>query len=557
VRDRAASSAFCFRLAAIVLLLVAACAKPSDAPRPAASQKPAAVVAPSGLIAELVVPDPRKLWSALKKLGGSRAEFLPSNFELALFSVLDLPPRVAGYVRPDTSVVGVVLAPAAGAPPVLVLAVRTVRGSELVDELTRGDGAALRAERDGSPVTVLVGAKPNPVLGVVDDWLLVGSDTAALRSAGVYLGRGLGARRLSEEPLTIDVNRAALRGPLAASVRERWRVLRQSLSAEDHKARAEKGRAPDFGDPAAVLGIADGAVGALLELIGSSERLRFVLRPAEQHLELSFSVVPEEKGELASSLEALEVGPLDPLLDLPQGVVLAALSRSSDEERSVAAERPADALRAVLGPRLAEKDAAPLADALRSFHRGRGAVAVGGILGDKSLFVEQEARDPKELERGLRGLLRLLGVPALAEPLEPIVGKLRPRESDVRVAGVEGTVHRVELVKPSQESPGLEVLLHVRGTRASAVAASKASAALTTLATERHETLGKSPRLEKLAEGRVPAAFAVYADLSPMTPGTGPAPALAVLGKKGREALLEVELTAPAGAALLERLGSP
>src|SRR5688572_9720802 len=134
--QRLARRSFFLRLFAVALLV--ACSKENDGPAPSAGQRSAEVVAPPGLVAELSVPEPRRFWPALKKLGGSRADVLPSSWELGLFGVLELPPRAAGFVRVETPIVGAVVA-APGAPAVLVLGVRLVRGSELVDELTRGE----------------------------------------------------------------------------------------------------------------------------------------------------------------------------------------------------------------------------------------------------------------------------------------------------------------------------------------------------------------------------------------------------------------------------------
>lgn len=544
-----------FRYATILLVFVLACSRRGEAPAPPASQKPPEVAPPVGLLGELTVPDPRRLWTSLRKLGGSRADALPSSFELALFTAIDLPPRVAGYIHPETPVLGLLLAPP-NAPTSFVLGVRTVRGAELVKELTSGANPAFNSAGNGSPVTILVGQKPTPLLAVVDDWLLVGLNTGALIAGGPYLAHGLAKKRLPPAPLRFEVKRGALSGPLSQAVKERWAALRTGLSQRADSARAERGRAPDFGDPAAVLGLADGSVGALLELLASSERLSLELTPDADRLELSLSVVPVAKGALAESLETLEVGPLDPLLALPKNVVLATLSRSSEAERSAAAERPADALRSVLGERLSEKDAAPLADALRSYHRGRGTVSVLGLLGNRTLFLRQDARDPKELERGLRGILRMLRTPALAEPLAPLVGKVNFRESETRVTGVEGPVQRIQVSQPGPQSPGVEVLVHVRGASALTVAQAAPSDALAVLTRTEEATLAKTP-LEKLAAGRTPAALAAYADLAMLRPSAGPAPALAVLGKKGGEAHLELELSAPACAALVERFGSP
>jgi hypothetical protein len=410
---------------------------------------------------------------------------------------------------------------------------------------------------DGSPVTVLASDRPSPALGVVDDWLLVAHDEALLRSAGPYVARGLAARRPPEAPLTLEMDRAALAGPVLRAMKERWASVRAGLGTGAEQARIAHGRPADFGDPAAILALADQGVGTLFEYVASARRVRATVRTADDHLELSLSLGAEPGGALAESIAALEVGSLEPLLALPPGVTVAGLSRSSEGERSTAADNPADTLRSLLGPRLSEKDAAPLADALRSYQRGSGAVTLLGTFSGGSIFLEQEARDPKELDRGLLGLLRALRAPALREPLEPLFGKISPKESETRVLGIEGSVHRVELSRPTPASKGMEVLVHVHGGVGIAALGSDARPALIALASERRATLRETPGLGKLAEGRAPAALSLYTDLSVMKPSGTPAPALALIGKRNGEALLEVLLSAPACALVAEHLGTP
>ncbi len=542
-----------FRFAAIVLFVGLACSKKTEQAAPSADQKPAEVAPPPGLVGELTVPDPRQLWTSLRKLGGSRAEALPSSFELALFAALDLPPRVAGHIQSETPLVGVVLTTPSGRQT-FVLGVRTVRGAELVNELTTGASPAWNAVR-GAPVTVLIGQKPVPLLGVIDDWLLVGLHAEGLHAGGPYLARGLGRKRLPAAPLTFEVGQAALTGPLSTLVKGRWAEQRSKLDALFKSERTQQGREPDFADPKALFGLVDGYVSSLLEALASSERLTLNLRPEADRLELSLSVVPVKSGSLAQSIASLDAGSLDALLELPNGVAVATLMRSSQAERDVAAEKPADFLRSIFVERLPEKDAAPLADALRSYHRGRGALSVFGLL-QTDIFLRTEARDPKELERGLLGMLRMLRVPALAEPLMPFVGKVNLKESTTKVAGIEGPVHRVQVSEPGPRSRGFEVLVHVRDSNAWAVVQSKPGDGLALLARPQGSTLGKSP-LAKLAEGRVPAAYGVYMDLSMLRAAQGPAPALLVLGKKGSDAVLELELSAPACAEVAESFGTP
>jgi hypothetical protein len=134
----------------ILLLLVAACSRGSEAPVPAASQQPTAASPPLGLLAELSIPEPRRFWSSLRKLGGHRAASFTSNFELAFFFAFGLPPRVAGYVRSDTPVVGVVVAPG-GAAPELALGLLLKQAVRDPGELERGMQGLLELTRLPAP----------------------------------------------------------------------------------------------------------------------------------------------------------------------------------------------------------------------------------------------------------------------------------------------------------------------------------------------------------------------------------------------------------------------
>ena len=100
---------------------------------------------------------------------------------------------------------------------------------------------------------------------------------------------------------------------------------------------------------------------------------------------------------------------------------------------------------------------------------------------------------------------------------------------------------------------GATMYLYNLGWRPSTV---KPGDALTRLVRKDESTLGKAA-LGKLAAGRVPAAYAAYVDFSMLRRSETPAPALFVLGKKGSEAHLELELSAPACATVAESFGSP
>ncbi len=120
-------------------------------------------------------------------------------------------------------------------------------------------------------------------------------------------------------------------------------------------------------------------------------------------------------------------------------------------------------------------------------------------------------------------------------------------------------MNRAEVVPAGRGSKPGELLVHIGRANAVAVVSGKAREGLVAL-TAGAPSLGASPVVSKLAARRPPAAIAVYADMKGMLLGRHPegaAPVLAVLGKRQREAVLELALSAPACAALLERVGTP
>src|SRR5688500_17226750 len=114
----------------LVALVLLGCQGRSG-PAPAPSARPATPPAPAGLVAELVVPSPSALYGALRSLAASRAPLLPTSPELALASVLGLPPQVAGALVLDRQLVGVAVVPEGAVSPAWVGACRVKSGAEL------------------------------------------------------------------------------------------------------------------------------------------------------------------------------------------------------------------------------------------------------------------------------------------------------------------------------------------------------------------------------------------------------------------------------------------
>ena len=322
-------------LVVLAALALAGCRSgASAAPRPSVERPIPA--APPALIAELTVPEPALLYATLLALSGPDSG-LPSSPALSLMGTLDLPIGVATTLVLDRPLFGAVVADEGSASPAVVLALRTRSGAELVSALSTGTNPERHAEHDAATGLTLLTGGVGPPLAVGDDWLLVSSSVAALRTAGAYVARALPARPLPKDPIALDVGRAALRGSLARLLRAEWDHARAGLVEAARQAEVSHGRPADFGDPATYLAQADAEVAKAFELLGTSERLHVGVNPQRSRVELVVDVEPTPGGSADSTIRALAVRPLAPLLTLPRDTTFGGLLGFGSAECGLAA----------------------------------------------------------------------------------------------------------------------------------------------------------------------------------------------------------------------------
>lgn len=516
---------------------------------------------PRDLAAELVVARPGELWTQLRTLLGASVGFVPANFELVVATVLDLPAAAASGIAADRPLLGALLLPE-GEEPAFVVAIKLQSGAELVARIATGADAPFAPQPKGGGLTLLSRKKPGgPALGVLGDYLLTAPRPAAIESAGPWLARTLSRRPPPTEAALLSLNEGAFSGPLTSALSRRWQAYQKELRELDRRERDARGRAPDFADPAALIGAGDQSVRAVLDLLGTMKAGRLVMVPSADAVRLDLELEPAPGRFAEKAIAELSVGDLEPLLGLPRTTAAALLLRSSAAERAEAAKDAGLGLEQLLGGRLAEADRERLRKSLAAFHEGRGDTSVYGLLAGRTLFLRSDVSDGAKLERGVIETLRAVELPAIKAPLRELFGDFTVRRSQRTVGGVPA--QRIELTprKPGADAPVVEVLFARQGGHAVTVLGAPAQPALPALlSTAGPESLGGDARVSGLsAPLREGAALTVFADLGLLglaDGALGGAPLFLVVAKRERSARVSLSCSAAALGALVGRLGS-
>jgi hypothetical protein len=498
-------------LAAVLVGLggASACEKKSPAGQPSpsasASASLAAVPAPAGLLAEVFIPHPSRMWGALRKTAGTSLRWFPATFPMAVGTLLGLPAHVVTLMSEDLPVVGA-LASASSRPLVGVVGIHVRSGREVVAVLTTGNAASHEAQPT-TPGGLTVLSRKHPkgsggtVLGVLGNYLLVGTSPSDLERLGPFVARTLPKRKMTASALSVVTPAAALEGPAAEWLERQWQAYRKTLERKDLKNRvAHGGRAPDFGDPAAALMGIDAVAKAVTQVLRSARAAELHLDVEPDGVSVLLQVSARKQGAAARLVEEMAVGDLGPLLSLPKSALVAVLTRTTARARESWAKSTGEGLQSLFGDRLKQKDRDFVQSTLGRLAVGRGDFATYALLHGRSgtsLVMQSALTDAEAFDAGARALFRLPKVRAFQEPIRQFVGEIRVTQDRLEVKGLEGKARRARLtVKPapmrlsrgesSQVSlapPPVEVLWWTRGQMVYGAAAVDAAPALVDVAT--------------------------------------------------------------------------
>jgi hypothetical protein len=533
-----------------VALLVAGC-RTKDTPAPAASATLAEAPAPAHLVAELSIGNPKETWQRLRLLGGDLAEALPSSLAVLFATSLSMPPAAAGSIDESVPMVGVVLSQPGRAEPDAVVGVHVTSGAELVASLTLGSAAKFRSVELGPRLVRLVAApgaaELNGALGVSGNYLLVASRVEALTDAGRFVAEGVARRARSEPGFTLRASDRVLRGPLPQRLREAWQARRGALAARDRAERDAKGRAPDFADPAVLLGGADSTVQSWISVLESARELELSVTPEATRLRAELTLTPSAEGAAALLSRELVTGPIAPLLALPQGALAGLLMQGEAEPTPESAEALGKSVTELFGERVTQEQAKTLTQALAALVRARhGATVLGFVPAPRpALLITCQVREAEAFQGAVAGVLGLVELPPVSNWLAGTVGK-----PSLRVAKPEGGTRKAVLrfARPAGGSTSpLPAALTVTWEAKDGVALVVVSPdqGLGVSAFAGVAPLGMSPFLARAEQDWAQhAALGMFADARLMAPG-GPddAPLLLTLGKRNEQIAVSFDLS--------------
>jgi hypothetical protein len=380
--------------------------------------------APEGLLADVYVGTPNASWAKLQRGIGGAVGILPASAGGIICTVAGLDPFIASEIDGTAPIYGVV----AGDPvsPSYAIAMKLLDMRKARGVLVDGDTARYSTREAGTLTELLPkgqGSAPPVAVGLSPNgYLVVARRSEDLGKLAPYVTRTLPKRPLpAEGAVVFDVPRAALASVMKPKLDDAWASAKSFLLGEDERMRRNHGgRAPDFGDPKAIVGIADGWVTRRIGIVGDLEKMRIAVDVIEDGVSIVSTMTPAAGGGPAAKwTDAMTLGDLAPLGALPATSAAALLVRDGEEHRADQARAFEEAVASALGPRLAEADTKKLHDVVADVTKARGDVFASAVAWDdpQGLSLRAVVRDPEAATRGVRGAVDLLKIAPFKELL--------------------------------------------------------------------------------------------------------------------------------------------
>jgi hypothetical protein len=382
------------------------------------------VPAPEALLADVIIGTPNASWGRLQRGIGGAVGILPASAGGIICAIAGLDPFLASEVDGTAAAFGAV----AGDPanPAYLFAVKLVDLRKARAGLVDGETARF-GSRDASGMTELL-AKPgsNPpsvALGISPNgYLLIARASEDLGRLGPYVSRSLPRRAVpAEGAVIIDVPRAALGTLVKPKLDELWVGMKSFLLTEDERMRHKHGgRAPDFGDPKAIVAALDGWVTRRIAVISDLEKMRVAVDFADDGLSILTTMTPLGAGGPAATwTDAMTLGDTAPVASFPSTSAAALLVRDNEADRAEQAREVEKLVTGALGPRLAEADAKKLHDVVEDYTKARSDVLTAALIWDdpQGLVLRAPVRDADAAARCVRGGVDLVRVAPFKELL--------------------------------------------------------------------------------------------------------------------------------------------
>jgi hypothetical protein len=456
-------------LAGVLAVAFSKCDRGSS-PNQSAAVVEGLVAAPEGLLCDLYVAAPNASWTKLQRGIGGAVGILPATLPGLVVALLDLDVALSNELDGTSPMYGAV----AGDPadPGLAIAMKLVdarRARGLLAE-RGGDTARYTAkEAPGGMTLLLPSANRAGASGSETDrqfafalaitkngYLLVSRRSDDLGRLGPYVTRTIPARPAPQTSVALDVPRSALQTQLKPRLEAFWKDGKSFLLGEDKRMRAERGRAPDFGDPAAIVAALDSILARRVAIMGDLEHIRVAVDITDDAAIATATLTPvsDPANQARKWVDGLKLGDASAVLGLPATSALALSTRDGEAERAEQAKAFEQAVASSLGSRL--KDPERLHDVVDSATKARDEVVALAFAHDdpSGLVVRAPVRDVEAANRAIRGAFDL----ARAEPFKDLLHVKNVTSASEELPGLGKvdllTMSRIVMCPPGQ-SEGL------------------------------------------------------------------------------------------------------
>lgn len=515
-----------------------------------------AATAPENLLAEVYVSSPNATWTKLQRGVGGALGILPMTLPGVVVALSDLDVTLAGELDGTSPMHGAL----AGDPadPEWAIAMKLVDGRRARGLLFDGDTSRFTA-KEAAGMTILqpkrVGSPGEKERGVAitsNGWLLVTRDEKGLGALGSYVTRTLPAQPppTLTNAAVIDIPHRALTTSLGPKLKQLWQNAKDYLGDEDKRMRAERGRAPDFGDPVAIIAALDGLATRRIAIVSDFDKVRIALDVTDDMVSAHATLTPPKEGAenaAKSWVDGMSVGDAKPILALPSTAGVAIAMRDSDATRKEQAESLKTTLASVLGPRL--KDPAPLHKVLDDVTKARKDVVTLAIAMDDPAgnFLRLPIRDSEAATNAANGAIEL----AKNEPFKELLRaqSITTRQEAMTASGdaqanVAMFVHPKPDAGPPRRDSGVAWMLYEKN--GELVAGFGAEPAATLRAGIKDKNLGDLPILkhflDAIGEDASTIVIAQPLKMDARRSALPAAPTELAIGKKEGAAFLHLEV---------------
>jgi hypothetical protein len=368
-------------------------------PPPAAAAALAPVPAPPGLLAKAKMPTPEASWQKVQRGVGGTFGILPSTLGGMMCAVAGLDAGLGPEIDGGAAAYAVF----AGAPtaPSWAIAARLVEERK-ARALYEGEAARFDVQPAGEGISLLVPKGRTlgrgPVAAIAQGgWFVLARSADDLAALAPYATRTLPvaspADGTRDEAISIDVPKEALAGPIAAALAQSWSAAENQMLADDRALRDQHGgRAPDFGDPRAIVKSLDDSIQKKLAVLGDLAGVHVGVLVGDDDVRAVIAGDPASiAGAAASLASSFAPGDLAPVLALRRDVAGVLFERQDRAGRTADSARFEASLASALGARLTPPDEKRLHTAIDDWTKSRGdwstlAVLAGadgrGLVGD-------------------------------------------------------------------------------------------------------------------------------------------------------------------------------